>query len=339
MNYALGCAFSTKDLFMNFPYKKLKITCKECESIIGDNHKQILVSKVFRYSVKLILYDIVNRNVTFWLPLTGAKKCNIHMKRVQGRDFQNLRKAGKWKDVDIVASNFSGYELGLYMFGNRTPRIKTVYVDKYLRKIITENTNKGKQYGDGCIDTTINDYIADVCQKFEGVSKQDIKRILVFAWKSVYLHNSYGGDLLISDKSLWCYFGNLKKSALQHYTYYIKKLIIKIRIMYKKKKIPWDGYYYFALSDEQYQNYLSQIKSTGRPKKTFNFGDVFIYEILDECKLKESSRKYIFRMSSISKIKMKYLVRNLKTNAELIEIRQPLKFKDIIVNDNKYEVL
>ena len=26
--------------------------------------------------------DVVNNNVTFWLPLTGGKRCNIHMRRV-----------------------------------------------------------------------------------------------------------------------------------------------------------------------------------------------------------------------------------------------------------------
>nr|DAD59353.1 MAG TPA: hypothetical protein [Bacteriophage sp.] len=37
---------------------------------------------------------------------------------------------------------------------------------------------------------------------------------MIFAWKSVYLHNSYGGDLLISGDSVWYYIGNLKKNSL-----------------------------------------------------------------------------------------------------------------------------
>nr|DAR22777.1 MAG TPA: hypothetical protein [Caudoviricetes sp.] len=37
---------------------------------------------------------------------------------------------------------------------------------------------------------------------------------MIFAWKSVYLHNSYGGDLLISNNSSWCYIGDLKSNAL-----------------------------------------------------------------------------------------------------------------------------
>jgi hypothetical protein len=66
---------------------------------------------------------------------------------------------------------------------------------------------------------------------------------------------------------------------------------------------------------------------------------VFIYQILDECKISQYSFKYIFRMPMISTIKLKYYVRNLKASAELIEIRPPLKFKDILINNNEYESL
>jgi hypothetical protein len=66
------------------------------------------------------------------------------MKKVRGEDFKNLKKAGKWKDVGLTASNFTGHELGLYMYGERDPRIKTIYVNKYLKDKITKYTNEGK---------------------------------------------------------------------------------------------------------------------------------------------------------------------------------------------------
>jgi hypothetical protein len=40
--YSTGCAFNTNHLFMNFPFKKLKINCKECEKINGDRHRDVL---------------------------------------------------------------------------------------------------------------------------------------------------------------------------------------------------------------------------------------------------------------------------------------------------------
>lgn len=338
--YALGCAFTVNDLFYNFPYKKLKFNCQDCFNIIGNNHRDILVKKIFRESVKIIIQDIVERNVTFWLPLTSNKKCNMHMKRVTGKDFQRLRKSGKWSDVDFINSNFSGYEIGFYMLGNRTPRVKTVYVNKQTKETITKYTNLGKQYGDGAIDTTISDYFPQIQQLFPSILKEDIKRILIFAWKSVYLHNSYGGDTIVLGKDLWCYIGNLKKNSLQYFEYYIRKLIVKIRVLYKRKNINWDGNYYFALDDNQYTHYLNQINKRGRPKKYYNYGNVFLYQILDECKLSEHSKKYIFKFESGTFIKCKYYLSSFRSNkVKLLEIRNPLKFKDILVSNNKYEFI
>lgn len=339
MNYSVGCAFNTNELFMNFPFKKLSLTCEDCQRINGDSHRDVLVKQVFRECLKLVLNDIINNNVTFNLP-TGAKKCNMHMKRVRGESFKNLRRAGKWKDVDILESNFTGYEIGFYMYGKVSPRVKNVYVNKTLKDRITANTNKGMQYGDSNKDKTIKDYYEAMFAKFPQISQSDMKRILNFSWKSLYLHNSYGGDTFITDKDLWCYIGYLKCDSIKHFLYYIKKLTIKLRVLYKRKKIPWDGYYYFGLSESSYQKYLSQKNKKGRSKKWFNYGNVFMYQLLDECKIAEYAAKYIFRIPYISKINFKFYVPELTTDkAELIITREPLKFKDILVTNNDYNVL
>lgn len=338
--YALGCAFSLNELFDNFPYKKLSITCKQCKAITGNEHRDILVKRVFRECVKLVINDIVNNNVTFWLPLTGNKVCNIHMRRVQGDEFKNRRRIGKWKDVDILKSMFSGYEIGFFMLGKRTPRVKKIYLNKYFRDKITENTNNEMPYGDSKHDTTLNDYYEQMYELFPDISKVDMKRILTFAWKSLYLHNSYGGDTLISGKDFWCYIGNLYKDSLKHFYYYIRKLTVKLRVIYRRRKVEWDGYYYFALSDSQYQRYLEQKKKRGRPRKHFDFGTVFLYQIFDECKINEYYKRYIFRIPYISRLKIKQFVQHLVSDkAEMILVREPLKFKDILVYDNDYELL
>lgn len=146
MNYATGAAFNLKDLFLNFKTEKLKISCKECQMINGDMHKDALSRQIFKECYKTVLQDIINDNVTFELPV-GAKKAYLHMRRVKGEDFKRARRFGKWKDVDFLSSFFSGYELALTMESkDRVPRSKTVYVDKNLKKQITDNTNKGKQY-------------------------------------------------------------------------------------------------------------------------------------------------------------------------------------------------
>ena len=339
-NYALGCSFTTKDILSNFQYDKLKTNCNLCKKITRDNHRNILVEKIFKESIRVILLDIINNNVTFWLPLTGSKKCNIHIRRVQGEEFKNLRQAGKWKDIDILKSMFSGYQISMFMLGKRTPRIKSIYLNKELRDTITNNANNGISYGDSKNDKVISDYYPVIYSKFPLVPHEDINKILNFSWKSLYLHNSYGGDTLVIGNDLWFYIGNLKNDPLKHFHYYIRKLTVKLRVLYKRQKIQWDGYYYFALTENQYQQYIQQKNKRGRPKKYFSFGSVFLYQILDECKINEYNKKYLFRIQYITPIKLKVFIRDLVTDkAELIQIRDPLKFKDILVNDNEYQFL
>ena len=187
---------------------------------------------------------------------------------------------------------------------------------------------------------TIKDYYEQLYERFPGVPKKDIQRILNYGWKSLYLHNSYGGDTFIQDKELWCYIGHLKKDSIQYFLYYIKKLSVKLRVLYKRNKIQWDGYYYFALTDKQYDEYVNQKNKRGRPKKNFIFTKVFMYQILDECKIREFGKRYIFRIPYLSKVNFKFYVPKLVTDkAELIITREPLKFKDILVYENKYDFL
>lgn len=337
--YALGCAFNVPDLFDNFNFKKLKITCKKCVQLIGDRHRDILACQIFRECFYLVLKDVINRNVTFWLPLNGIRKCSIHMKRVTGESFKKLRQSGKWQNVDFLTSFFSGYEIGFYMLGQRTPREKIIYVGNDLKQIITENTNKGIQYGDGCIDTKLSDYLPQMYEIYPEVPESDIKKILTFAWKAVYLHNSYGGDVMIRNQKFFSYIGTLKKNPLLHFSYYKRKLITKIRVKYRRKGSPWDNYYYFAVTQEQYEDYLRQKKQVGRPRKYFTFKNIYLYQIKDECELTESAKCYIFRVKYQTFIKLKFFVKELVKEVELVKVRSPLKFKDVLVNDNKYDYI
>nr|DAN43641.1 MAG TPA: hypothetical protein [Caudoviricetes sp.] len=186
----------------------------------------------------------------------------------------------------------------------------------------------------------IQDYYDVMCEKFPDIPKKDMIRILNYGWKSLYLHNLYGGDTFISDDSLWCYIGTLRKDSLKHFQHYIKKLVIKLRVLYRRKNIEWDGYYYFALTDTQYENFLAQHNARGRKRKKFNYGNQVLYQIFDECRIKEYNKRYIFRVPFITQVGFTAYRENFASSeAELIVTREPLKFKDVLVDSNKYDYL
>lgn len=145
--YATGYAFNVDEIFENFPYDKLLVTCNDCNIVNGDYHKDKLVKRVFKDALKLILNDIIDNNITFQLP-TGSRHAEIHVNNYEGDKFVEARKRGKWLDVDFLASNFTGNQLVLEMHGKNggVIRRKPIYVDKRLKQKITDNTNEGIRY-------------------------------------------------------------------------------------------------------------------------------------------------------------------------------------------------
>ena len=143
---ATGAALNLAEIFINFPLKKLKITCKKCKQLIGDEHRDVLMQRIFREHMKMLLNDVIDNNVTFQLP-TGSRKCDIHMQTIKGEPFKRLRRSGKFKNIDFLKSGFSGNQLGLFMYSpTQPPRIKNIYVNKELKDKIDNNTNSGKTY-------------------------------------------------------------------------------------------------------------------------------------------------------------------------------------------------
>lgn len=145
MNYALGYALCAKDLFYNFDVKKLKMTKQQCIDIYSDGNKKDLAAKIFVKSVEKVIEDIIDNNIHFKLP--GSTKSYIFMKRTEGDKFKKAFRNGKWREIDFIESNFSGYQLYLEMQSDkRMPRQKPIYVSPKLKQKIIDNTNAGKQY-------------------------------------------------------------------------------------------------------------------------------------------------------------------------------------------------
>lgn len=190
------------------------------------------------------------------------------------------------------------------------------------------------------VQKTIQDYYDQIYKEYPTVSKSDIKRILQYGFKSLYLHCSYGGDVLINRLGFWFYCGQLMNDSIRWFNYYKRKMKIKLRVLYQRKQIPWDGYYYFALSESQYNDYLSQKNKRGRPKKNFTFSHVVLYKIYDECNITESGKVAIFKIPTSLDLGFNYYKEEMITDkAELVLVRPPLTLEDILLSVYDYEFI
>lgn len=186
----------------------------------------------------------------------------------------------------------------------------------------------------------VNDYLPKLQEMFPDLKKSDIKKMVEYGWRMFYFYTLRGCDISISStkNDFWMYCGDLYDDSLLHFNYYRNKLRRKLRVMYAKKKIKWDGYYYTNLTEEEYKNNFNK---KGRPRKNFTFKDKKAFKLLDEAKIFFTGPKYIIKFKYVSDMGYYFEKQTLKcTQAEPVYINPShTTFKDIMINDNKYEVL
>ena len=183
--------------------------------------------------------------------------------------------------------------------------------------------------------TKINDYVDAVHEKFPELTREEVKRILVYGWKMILQYVRAGNDVSMMTNKEFMFIGTIPSSGLAVFKNYCYKLSKRIAYMFQRTKSKWDGYYYFTRSESQYLDYLSQSR-----KKNKVFKDVFLFKLLEELKVKESSAPYIFRLNEQKTGWMTKYYKEIKTqNAELIIVRDPLQMKNILTSENKFKYI
>ena len=183
--------------------------------------------------------------------------------------------------------------------------------------------------------TDINDYVKMVHEKHPDLSEDEVKRILVYGWKMILQYVRAGNDMSMITNKEFMFIGNIPVSHLAIFKTYCYKLSKRIAFMFQRTKSKWDGYYYFTRSENQYMDYLSQ-----KNRKYKVFKDVFLYKLLEEVKIKESSAPYIFRLKEEKTNWLTKYYKEIKTsNAELIIVRDPLTIHEVMTSENKFKYI
>lgn len=336
MNYATGYTVNLIDIYKTFNVKRLKVSAKTCEEIIGNRHKEMIMYKVMKYCIRLILSDIINNKSTFNLP-TGKKKCFIEMQRATDEEFAAARRNGKWLDVDFLASNFSGYYLTLTYRRGEVRQWRYIYLDPTNKGLITQHTNNGEAYYTKQ-ETNITYYMPELQKEFPYLCKSDIRTIVNYGWRYIYIAILFGCDIQIVSTSykFWFYIGKLGKDPLKHYAYYKRKLVRKMMFIFRKQHKNWDGYYYIPLTNED----LEIFKPRGRKRTNFVFYDKLCFKFSDVCAIYYTGKSKLLRFKALVDRGFIYRSKKLKLKSpELIEIEPIRNFQDLLVNNRDYELL
>lgn len=189
------------------------------------------------------------------------------------------------------------------------------------------------------MDKYVDDYIPRLKEMFPQVCEKDIKRAVEYGWRMFYFYNLRGCDTLIQSKryKFWMYCGELRRNSIKHFEYYKVMLRRKIRTLFWKKKMKWDGYYYTYVTQEEYDKYFTK----RRARKYFYLTDKISFKIFDEANLFYDKCLYIVKFKYVTDMGYSFRKENLKcTDMEIAYIKKaPLKFEDILINNNNYEAI
>lgn len=187
---------------------------------------------------------------------------------------------------------------------------------------------------------TIDEYYEQMYKEFPSVPPEDIRRILQYGFKSFYLHNSYGGDIFFQDPHSWFYCGRLVRNSVRQFKYYCKKLMIKLRVLYKRRRSGWNGYYYFGLEKWKYDEYKAAHNKPGRPIQWYTFKNVMLRKIEEECTVMDTGAVAIFRVPILADLGMYKFYSELRTkDAELVKEKEPTTFSQLIKESKDYDLI
>lgn len=157
----------------------------------------------------------------------------------------------------------------------------------------------------------VKDYLDQVHEKFPDLDKKEINKILLYGFKMFYALNNFGADIILSEKKylkFLMYTGRLYKRFDLYYKYSLIKYSVKYRILDRRKKQPWDGYYYFGMTDEMYRFYESQEDETVKI-----FENIMLYKLFDELKT-HNQYKHYFKVKYEEYQGYKFFLENYETN-------------------------
>lgn len=188
---------------------------------------------------------------------------------------------------------------------------------------------------------TIDDYYEQIYAKFPYIPHSDLQRIVKYGWRYIYIINGRGGDVIVNPRNKdWFFMGKIVSDSLQHFYRYCIKLAKKIRLLSIWNKKEYDGYYYFGITKSRYEEIQKSKKTRGRPKVKFNYGNVILYKLFDECKLSNPHNEYFYRVPYPMDVGMtRYKPNFISKDAELILNRGKLTFEKVSVTNTKYEFI
>lgn len=154
--------------------------------------------------------------------------------------------------------------------------------------------------------TTYQDHLTQLYEEFPDIDKRSIRSVVAHGLSMMSFFQLRGHDIYLNNnrEKLYYYFGEVTNNEEKRKKISAKKHRYKIRLMAAITRKTYDGYFYFSLTEPQYQQHLAE----GKVDKAV------LYRLFAEAKLFYSAPHY-FRVKMENPRKWFIVKENYETSS------------------------
>lgn len=250
------------------------------------------ISDPFKYCFGLVLNKILDERVRFIIP--AVSESYIDFEIVDGDDFIKQRQNGRFPDIDFVESDFKGYGLRYFFKAKSYQKSYPVYIGSQLKQKFIDGTNSGIKYYT-TRDVTMYDFIDEVHLKFQELTRQEVKSLLLHGFRRLHSAMKFGCAITINTTKFvncYAYIGDLSLNPEKQIREYSIRRDRKLRKIEGWKKTPFDGYYYIGINPTALDTWIEENKKS---RTLVKFKNVILRKIQQELYYKYKT-VHVFRI-------------------------------------------
>lgn len=249
------------------------------------------ISDPFKYCLGLIFNYILDNKVRFIIP--GVPESYIDFEIVTGDMFENQRQLGRFKQIDFIESDFTGYALRYYFKTKAYQKAYPIYFGGRLKEKFLNGINSGVKFY-SIRDITIQDFLPQVYEKFSELSNIEVKNLVLHGFRRMHSAIKYGCAISIQVKkyiNCIAYIGAIYLNPEKQIKEYSTRRDKKLRKIEGWKKTPFDGYYYIGLNEIAFEKWFQNNKKS---RSILHFTNIIPRKIKEEIYYKDK-HLYVFR--------------------------------------------
>ena len=276
-------ALNIEDILLFFKFKKGRKKYRPIKRKVKIPTLEESLRDLIKYTFSYVIEGVIRSEFIFKF---GAG--NITMRMVPVKNYKNYFRFYK---VDPLEVDFQAYRLHLQCKLRKKTINRYVNISKEYRNIVSQRLINQETFETLKVKN-ISDISKDIHQKFSHLNRYDIYKIINKVFSVIRGAIIRDIDVVLRDHDRVAFIRNDDTTRIQS-----AKMRLKLRYLYTVLKTKYNGYYYFGMTYEQFNN---------RNNKENIF--VSLYLIMHEAMLQQNIKPHIFRVRIPKTLEKKYII-------------------------------